>query len=238
MSLSPKIKRALMVLLALYAAVVLTLCVKSFTRKPSGDPKAIARDLRAVAKDHNVELLERDALDIYSRYFAKKGQILSINATALMQMLNFVILLLLLYGLLWRPMIAFLDKRRGDIRTEIESARQGNLDAQERLAEYEKKLQGARGERQALLEDGQRGAQQERQAIVEQARQQAERILEAGRQEMEAEVARARSLLRGEIGGMSVQVAQRILEREVRPEDHDAMIEKFVHQIDSTDLKA
>ena len=239
MLLTPRKKLVLKIMGAAYVLLVVVLVVLGYTgRKPHPKRGEIIQEFARVAKAHGHVLSERHAGEMYERYLAKKGDVFGLNYTVIMQVINFGFFMAMLYVLLWGPMIAFLDKRREDIGTEIESARQGNRDAQERLAEYEKKLQDARGERQTLLEDGQREAQQERQAILEQARQQAERILEAGRQEMEAEVARARGRLRGEIGGMSVQVAQRILEREIRPEDHDAMIEKFVHQIDSTDLKA
>ena len=236
MSLSPRVKLALKVLVSAYVVLVLGFIVKSLCHDPSPDREQIVQELAAVAKKHDIVLIERDAKEMYDRFLAKKGDVFGLNYTALMQILNFTILMLLLYGFGWQPMIEFLDKRRGEIRGEIESARQNNAEAKELLAQYEQKVQDARQERQELVEDGRREGQQERQAIIEQAQQQAQRILKAGQQQLAAEVDRARDELRSQISGISVQVARSVLEREIQPDDHQSMIDGLVKEIESADL--
>ena len=88
-----------------------------------------------------------------------------------------------------------------------------------------------------MIEDGQKEGGRERDSIVEQARQQAKRVLEAGQQELTAEVAQAREELRKEVSALSLQVASHILEREVKPADHEEMIGDLVKDISATDLK-
>ena len=236
MSLSPNVKLTLKVLFGLYAVLILAFVLKSVRQKPHPERAQIVEKLVHVAREHKIDLAERDAAEVYDRFLAKKGDVFGLNYTVLMQILNFVILLVLLYGLLWQPLVTFLDKRRAEIRQEIESARQTNAKAQQALTDYEARLASARAERQSLIEDGKREGRREREAIVDQARGQAERLLGNARQEAAAEVEHAREALRHEVGGLSVQVAQRILEREIEDADHQAMIDDLVKDIESADL--
>jgi len=236
MSLSPKIKLALKVLIGLYVAMVVGFVITAGLHKHPADRDQIIQDLAGVAEKHDKELAGQDVEAMYDRFFAKKGDVFGLNYTFVMQILNFTILLLLLYGFLWQPVIAFLDQRRDEIRNEIESARQGNEEARGALAEYQKKLLDARAERQGLVEDGKREGRQERDAIIAQARGQAEHIVEDAQREIAAEVVRARDELRREVSSIPVQVARHILEREIQPVDHEAMIEDLVKEIESADL--
>ncbi len=238
MAFAPKTIKVLKVLCGLYVLLVILFLILGFAgRKEHEGRDEIVKDLVQVAKRHDLKLSERDALDMFERYLAKKGDVFGLNYTVIMQVINFVFLLVILYLLLWQPMIAFLDKRREDIRQNIESARERNASAEKVQAEYEGKLAESRAERQAMIEDGKKEGRKERDEIITQAQSRAERIVEDASRETVAEVARAREELRGEIGSLSVQVAQRILKREIQPADHDAMVDDLVRDLESADLK-
>ncbi len=238
MALSPKIKRTLVgvaVAYVLFVPVFVYFASKAKIEATEKKYQQVAKEVTALFKKHGRVLPPRDAKDLVDRYFAGKGAVFGANATLVMQILNFAVLLILLYALLWEPMIQFLDQRREAIRQEIESARQSNQQAQERLAEYEKKLADARAERQKMVEDGRREGRRVRDEIIAEARQQAERMLQKAREETAAEAARARDELRQEIGALSVSVAEKILEREVNEADHERLIETLIKSLESAD---
>lgn len=237
MALATRTKRALQALIAAYVLLVLVLSILGYAgRKPHPDRDKTVEALMAVRQTYKPAMPERDVKEMYDRFFAEKGAVFGLNYTTIMQIVNFAVLLAILYLLLWQPMIAFLDARRQGIRQEMDSARQTHAEAKGVLSEYETKLAGARAERQSLIDDGRSEGRREREAIVAQARSQAERILDNARQETAAEVEHARSALRSEVAGLSVQVAQRILEREIKSADHEAMIDDLVKDIESADL--
>ena len=237
MPLSPQKKLALWIMCSAYIVLLVVLLSIGYAGKehhPKHDE--IIKGFIEVAEKCDHKLSDRDAAEMYERFVVEKGEVFGLNYTAIMQIINFSVLAILLYMFLWQPMIAFLDQRREEIREDINSARKRNADAQEALTEYQSKLTEARAERQAMVEDGKRDGRQERDAIIAQARSQAERVVEDAQREIAAEVARARDELRREVSSISVQVAQHILEREIQPTDHEAMIEDLIKEIESADL--
>lgn len=239
MTLSPKIKWTLFALAVIYVLVLpgFSYMAERAKHEVGKDTRAqVAQAVTRVFRQHGKkDFSDRDADALVDRYFAEKGSVFGANATLMIQIVNFAVLLVLMYVFLWDPMIAFLDQRRDMIRDEIASARQGNQAAQARLSEYEQKLDAARSERQSIVEAGKHEAQRERSVILAQAREQADRLAANARQELAAEVERAKAELRREIGALSVQVARGILAREVQQADHEALIEDLIKEIQAAD---
>ena len=84
---------------------------------------------------------------------------------------------------------------------------------------------------------GRQDGESERHRIVEEARQEADKIIAQTKAELDAASEKARRELRREIGGLSVELAERILSREVRPEDNGRLIDDFVAQLNSGQKK-
>ena len=97
--------------------------------------------------------------------------------------------------------------------------------------DYTVSMENARREAGEIVADARRQAEAAAQQIVGQARREAA----AERQRAEAGIARDRSRameqLKGEVAGLSAQIASRMVAREVRPEDHRRLIEQFIDRV-------
>lgn len=159
---------------------------------------------------------------------APRGNVISLNYTMIMQILNFLIFISILYALLWKPVVAFLDKRRAEVKANIESAESSREEARKVLGQYNKKLEEAREESLAIISRAEKEAQTERREILEKAQHEATFVIDKSREQIEAESNSAMLKLRTDIAKLATNVASKVIEREVNEKDHHKFVEDFV----------
>lgn len=140
---------------------------------------------------------------------------IKLDWTLLLQFANFMILLVALNVLLFKPLRAVMAARKATIDGDLAKARATEEQIQAQIAEYEAKLQEAR----------QRGSQERaalrQAAVAEEARllgaanEAASRRLQELKGQVADEAATARQLLRGETEALARQIAGKVLGRSV-----------------------
>ena len=178
-----------------------------------------------------LELAPAKMEEAYDKAFDPKGNVISLNYTTLMQILNFLIFVSVMFVLLWKPVVDFLDKRRAEIRGNIDGAEAKHEESKDVLAQYHKKLDDARGETMAIIEHAHKEAQIERGEIIDKAQHEANYILEKSNEQIEAETVSAKQKLREEIAKLTSEVATKVIEREVKEADHGKFINDFVKDV-------
>jgi len=161
------------------------------------------------------------------------GEIIGINATMGFVILNFLVLVALLYGLLWHPITQMLDDRTVSIRKDIEQASASREDAEKLRSRYEQAIENARTEATRMREEKIREGEARKDEIIAKARDESRRIAEDAKEQIETEVSNARKSLRQEIGGLSVEIARNILAREVDMDVHRKMIDEFLRNLET-----
>ncbi len=161
------------------------------------------------------------------------GQIISINATMGFVILNFLILAALLYGLLWEPITKMLDDRAASIRKDIEQASASREDAEKLKQRYEQAMANARSEAGRLRQEKIREGDDEKDKIIGRAREEAKRLVDDAQLQISAAMSEARRELRKEAGVISVEIAARILGREVDQNVHRQMIDDFLRDLET-----
>lgn len=137
------------------------------------------------------------------------------DATILIQMINFVILLLVLNKVFYQPLIKIQTERRNS----IEKARTGaeaKLNELHTLREsYHQKLDAARKDAYALVSEKIDAANQEREALLKQAQAEVESKLNAVRQELHAQESALRQSLEAEIMPMAGLIINQLIDAKV-----------------------
>jgi F-type H+-transporting ATPase subunit b len=141
--------------------------------------------------------------------------VIKLDWTLLLQFANFMILLVALNVLLFKPLRAAMAARKDTIDGDLAKARSLDEQVQSQVAEYDAKLQEAR----------QRGSQERtvlrQAAVAEEARllgaanEAASRRLQELKGQVAGEAATARQLLRGETEALARQIAGKVLGRSV-----------------------
>jgi hypothetical protein len=179
--MKPMAKKGLMVIVALYAVTVGLMIANFLERAEPKHPEEVMQrlqdDLNQILawaheadpehiRDPQQPITAPEAAEVRDDLLAKKGLIININYTLIMQCLNFAVLLLVLYAWLWDPMLRFLDKRRALVKERLDEA-----------AASREEAAGLRDQRQQELGK----LRQERGQIIEQAKRAAGRALRFGR---------------------------------------------------------
>ena len=156
---------------------------------------------------------------------------MNLNATLIIQILSFLILMVLMAKILYKPLQELLDDRINKVKSDIEGA-------QKLLAEAEANRRSAQEMLHKAKEDAElirRKAEQEADAYyreqVMKTKEEMQRLIDNANSEIAEQVKRAKQSLREEVATISVEIASKILRRELRPEDHEQIIRDAIEAI-------
>jgi F-type H+-transporting ATPase subunit b len=164
----------------------------------------------------------------------EQPSLLSVNVVvSIATIVTFLLLLVILTKTAWKPILTGLQAREKGIRDQIEGAEKANAAAKALLSEYEQRLAHATDEARAIVEEGRRDAQAVRGKIEAEAR--AAAADERDRAVRDIDLARQKALkdIYDEVARVATEVAGRIVQREIRPEDHKKLVEQGLSQLES-----
>jgi len=161
----------------------------------------------------------------------------SINWTLVFNLINFAILLYLLKRILFKPALAYLDRRREMIAGRMKSAIEGEKRAEELVAKREAELASARERSERIVDEARARAAEMIAEAKEKAREEAERIVAEARVRSEQERDRMIAELKGAYADIAVLAAERVLDREVKIEDHRRLLDRLLSEIDDEALR-
>ena len=148
--------------------------------------------------------------------------------TIIFQICNLLILFTLIRKLLFKRVMAVLDKRQQEIDGIYDAADKAKDDADQMKEEYTRKMSNARAEADMLVKNAVDTAQRRGDAIVQEARDEATHLKQKAESDIEQERRKAYSELVGEISGMAVDIAGRMVEREINADDHKELVDEFI----------
>lgn len=131
----------------------------------------------------------------------------------------------------WGPLLEVLQKREEFIRESLEDAKRDRDAAEARLREYEERLNTARAEATAIVEEGRRDAEVLRHRIEEDGREEAEKALARAKREIGIAKETAIKELYELSGKMAVDVASKVIGRELNAADHQRLIKESIAEI-------
>ncbi|HHE48603.1 MAG TPA: ATP synthase F0 subunit B [Candidatus Acetothermia bacterium] len=157
----------------------------------------------------------------------------SINWTFVFNLINFALLLWLLKRLLYKPALRWLDARRAQEEERLRTAKEAEEQAKALIKEQEERLAQANRRAQEILSAAEAQAQEMLKAAREEARVQAQVILKEAEEAAAREVEEALANLRRAYADLVILGASKVLQREVRPEDHQRLISELAQRIDA-----
>ena len=144
------------------------------------------------------------------------GSIIDLDGTVFVQAAMFFIAFVMLYALVFKPMVALLDAREAAIGGAKEEAKQLEADVTAKQASFEAELRRVRGvgneERDRLRGEGQ---ELERHLLERVRSETAAQVAEA-KERLDSEARRARAELVAQRPELAREIASRVLGREVQ----------------------
>ena len=147
-------------------------------------------------------------------------------------LLIFVVVLVVLGKFAWGPILNTLQTRESFIREALEKAKHDREAAEARLKEYEQKLAAARGEASGIVEEGRRDADVVKRRIEAAAKEEADKMIERARREIQIATATATKELYTLSAKLATQLAAQVIGRELTPQDHERLISEAISGIE------
>jgi len=161
----------------------------------------------------------------------------TLNWTFVANLVNFAILLYLLKRFLFRPALAYLDRRRELIASRMEGARLSEEKAKQLATQREQELSVAREQARRTLEDARAHAEEIVNESKGTARQEGERIITEAQRQIEQEREQMKEDLRRSYAEIAVLGASRVLNREVNLSDHERLLNELLSEVDDEALR-
>ena len=150
--------------------------------------------------------------------------LISLDKSLIIQAVNFLILLILLTKLLYKPLLAKMDERTQAIQKSLDEAQAARAEARKERDEFAAKIQAAHAEAQGIRATALKDAADEQRRLVDAARAEAARLVASARQEMDQDVRRARQELRQEVADLAIAVSERLIKKSLNDADHRRVV--------------
>ena len=147
--------------------------------------------------------------------------------------ITFLSLLWALRKYAWGPLLQALDARQETIRKSLDDAEQARLALEQAQQASEKVMADARAEAQSILARSRTAAEAFQEDSRQKARAEQEALVAAAQRQIQQETARAMQDIRRETVDLSLQIASKLIRKNLTPEDNDALIRESLGQIDA-----
>ena len=147
------------------------------------------------------------------------------------QIANLLITMLLVKKFLFQRVQKILDQRQALCNAQLEEAASAREKAEQAQAQYEEALAQAKAEAGEIVKAADRTAAAHSEEILEDARRQAQAMLAKAEADIAQQRKKAVNEVKDELGGIAVDIASKVVEREVRPEDHAKLIDEFIQNV-------
>ena len=151
--------------------------------------------------------------------------------TFVAQICNLMIQLVIFKKLLLNPVKKVIAERKAKADSQIADAQKLRTEAEAMKAEYEQNLQNARTEAHQIVAAAQKTATARSEDLLGEARAQAAALKQKAEADIAQERKKAVNEVKDEIGGMAMEIASKVVEREIREADHKDLIDEFIKNV-------
>ena len=148
-------------------------------------------------------------------------------------LVNFLLVLLLLYLFAYKPILRLMDQRADRIRESLEAAdtaRQEAASSQEAIQEQKTE---ARREGQRIMDQAREASERFRTEEMDKARQEAEAFVERAKDDIARERDTALQEVRASFGDLAITAAERVIRSSLDRQAHEELINQVLEEGES-----
>ena len=156
--------------------------------------------------------------------------LVSFSWNLVFQVINFLILVALLYKFLFNPVQKMLEKRKNTIAADLNNAAEKSAQAEALKADYEQKIKDINVEADSIRREARRQGEARAQEIISDARGRYDEILEKAQVESERERRNAYNELKDSITDMVLDAAGKVIGENMDDELNEKLVVKFIEE--------
>jgi F-type H+-transporting ATPase subunit b len=144
---------------------------------------------------------------------------------------TFVVMILLLAKFAFKPIGEALEKRGNTIKTQLDEAEKSRAEAKKLMEDYQKQLAEARAEAGKIIEEARGLGEKVRKEVVDKANTEASAIVSRSQEEITRQKEKGIQEMKDTVASLSVQIAGRIIEKEVNEATHKQLVESLIRDL-------
>jgi F-type H+-transporting ATPase subunit b len=140
----------------------------------------------------------------------------------------FLGLFFLLAKFAFKPIAAALDRRGQMIKAAIDEAEKQRADAKKLMDDYQQQVAQARAEAGKIIDEARVLSEKVRKDLVDKANAEAGALLQRAQEEIGRQKEKGVQELKDTVASLSVQIASRVIEKEVNETTHRQLVDKLI----------
>lgn len=145
--------------------------------------------------------------------------------------LVFVVLLLILRKMAWKPIIASIEERDKTIKASLDQAARIQEEGKRLTEEQNKILAAARSEANTMLQSSRQAADELRRKLEQSAQEEKTRILASAQTEIDASTRAAMAELRRTTAELSIQIAEKLIQSNLDDTKQRTLVDKLINEV-------
>jgi F-type H+-transporting ATPase subunit b len=142
--------------------------------------------------------------------------VIDLNYSLFIQIGNFLLLILVLNFLLYRPILGMIEKRDSYLKSSEDEIKGLQDTVDRKMTEYEERLRMAKQDALEQKNEITRTGADEAKAILDKVRSEIPSLMEEFQEKMSQEVEKARQMLQTQSKTISLEIAEKVLGRSVQ----------------------
>ena len=147
---------------------------------------------------------------------------------ALIQLITFLLYFVVIKKFFYDKINGMIQQRKEMVSASLNEAKAADDKAEKLEKEYEARVGEIENERVEIIKKAAEDAQQVKERIVNEAREQANAIIENAGKEVEAQKAKAQEEFKDAIIDMTMEAAEKVVKKSLSKEDHLALINESI----------
>jgi F-type H+-transporting ATPase subunit b len=144
---------------------------------------------------------------------------------------TFLVLLVVLRKLAWKPLLEALDTREKRIDDALRKAEKAQKEAEQAIAENRKRSDEAMRQAEQLIEQARHDAEQTRQKLVAEARAESQRVVDQGMRRLESEQRAAMQEMRAVAADLAIRAAGRLIQSSLTEQQQREIVDQFLKEV-------
>jgi F-type H+-transporting ATPase subunit b len=168
-------------------------------------------------------------------FLAGEAGVIDINGTVIVELITFLVMLAILARWVYPEVVRLAEARQRAVAEQLREAERAKADAEARLKDAQAKLDDARKTAQEVIDAANKSGLQARQEMKEKAEEEARRIADAARKEIEAERDKAVQSVRNEVASLVVDATEKVIGETLDERKHRQLIERAIEEVAGAD---
>src|SRR5215467_4037667 len=163
--------------------------------------------------------------------YLAEASLLDLSASFVAEVIAFILMIAILGRWVYPRVMEAAEGRQRLISEQLAAAERSRQEAEQRLKDAEASLQEARGQSAEIIENAGRSGDQLRAELRARAQEEAQRIAESARRDIEAERQKAIDSVRSQVADLVVAATEKVVGEALDEPRHRTLIDQAIAQV-------